>query len=124
MQVFHERRTLRSDSKREALMLQLRAAARRAGVEAMVLADGRGHVIARSDRLDVADDLASFSPFLAKPKTWLGQMRFDGQVRTVAVSPFRLGKTTAFLCAVGANRRSIGGVLLQTTAGVRRIMTP
>jgi hypothetical protein len=123
MQVFHERRSQRSDSKREALMLQLRACARRAGVEAMVLADQQGRIIARSDRLPMADDLASFSPFLAKPKTWFGQMRFDGESRTVAVSPFQLGSSTAFLCAVGAKRRSIGGVFLQATAGVRRIMT-
>lgn len=124
MQVFHERRAQRSDSRREALMLQLRASARRAGVDAMVLADHRGRVIARSDRLPVADELASFSPFLAKPKIWFGHVQFDGQARPVAVAPFRLGTGTAYLCAVGTKRKSIGGIFLQTTAGVRRIMKP
>jgi hypothetical protein len=122
MQVFHERRGHRSDSRREALMLQLRASARRAGVEAIVLADHRGRVIARSDRDTVADELASFSPFLAKPKTWFGKVQFEGRSRSVAVSPFQLGKNTAYLCALGAKRQTIQGVFLQTTAGVRRIM--
>ncbi len=122
MQIFHERRTHRSDSRREALMLQLRSSARRARVAAMVLADHRGRVIARSDRAPVADEVASFSPFLAKPKTWYGQMQIDGGSKPVAISPFRLGQDTAYLCAVGARRSRIGGVLLQTAAGVRRIM--
>lgn len=88
----------------------------------MILADGSGRVIARSDRGEVADELASFSPFVAKPKTWFGEMQLQGRARKVAVSPIRLGNSTAYLCAVGAKRRSIGGLLLQTTAGVRRIM--
>lgn len=88
----------------------------------MVLADQHGRVIARSDRDAVANELASFSPFLAKPKTWFGNLQIEGHCRPVAISPFRLGSSTAYLCAVGAKRRTIGGVLLQTTAGVRRIM--
>ncbi|MFW5738769.1 MAG: hypothetical protein ACOC1F_00240 [Myxococcota bacterium] len=122
MHVFHERRSQRSDSRREALSLQLRASARRAQVEAMVLADHSGRVIARSDRDGVADELASFSPFLAKPTTWFGLVHFGGQPRPVAISPFRLGSQTAYLCALGAQRKNLGGVILQTTAGVRRIM--
>ena len=124
MQVFHERRGQRSESKREALMLQLRACARRAGVEAMVLADNQGRIIARSDRLSIAENLASFSPFFAKTKAWYGQMQVDGLSTPVAISPFQLGSSTAYLCAVGAEQRTIGAAFLQATAGIRRIMTP
>ena len=123
MQVFHERRNERSDSKREALMLQLRACARRANVGAMVLADSEGRIIARSDRLSIAENLASFSPFFAKTKPWFGQMQVDGLSTPVAISPFRLGSSTAYLCAVGAEQRTIGPAFLQATAGIRRIMT-
>lgn len=101
MQVFHERRGHRSDSKREALMLQLRASARRAGVEAMVLADHRGRVIARSDRDTVAEELASFSPFLAKPKTWFGKIQFEGRSRSVAVSPSSWERTPPIFARLG-----------------------
>lgn len=124
MQIFHERRRQRSDSKREALMYQLQACARRAGIEAMVLADEQGRVIARSDRLPIAQEVAVFGPFLAKPKTWFGKVQLDGQSRSLAVSPFRLGTSTAYLCAVGAKRHNVGGAFLQAAAGVRRIMTP
>ena len=122
VQVFHDRRHQRSDSRREALTLQLRASAQRGQLEAMILADQSGRVIARSDRGEASNELASFSPFLAKPKTWFGEMQFEGRTRKVAISPLRLGTSTAYLCAIGASRHSIGGVLLQTTAGVRRIM--
>lgn len=122
MQVFFDRRNQRSDSRREALSLQLQASARRAGAEAMVLADHDGRIIARSDRATAADELAAFTPFLAKPKLWFGEVRVGGRARRVAVTPIKLGAKTAYLCAVGADKRTIGGVFLQTTAGVRRIM--
>ena len=122
--VFHERRGQRSESKREALMLQLRTCARRAGVESMVLADHEGRIIARSDRLSIAENLASFSPFFAQTRAWFGQMQVDGLSRPVAISPFRLGVSTAYLCAVGAKRHTVGAVFVQATAGIRRIMTP
>ncbi len=120
--VFHDRRSQRSNSRREALTLQLRESAKRAGVHSMVLADHLGRVIARSDRDAIADELASFSPFLAKPKTFFGQIQLAGDSHNVAVSRFKLGKTNAYLCAVGAEKRGFGGIVLQTTAGVRRIM--
>jgi hypothetical protein len=122
MAVFQERRGPRSESKREALTLQLRACARRAGVEALVLADHRGKVLARSDHAQDVDEIASFSPFLAKPKTWFGAVRLDTGERKVAISSFRLGKKTAYLCAVGVQHKNVGGAFLQATAGVRRIL--
>jgi hypothetical protein len=120
-QVFYERRRERSDSRREALALQLRACARDAGIEALVLADHRGQVIARSDLVADADEIAAFCPFLARPKRWRGQVRCHHGTREVAITPFRLGNRTAYLCALGTSRRA-GGALLRATAGVRRIM--
>ena len=122
MSVFHERRGRRSESKREALTLQLRACAKRAGVEALVLADHRGNVVARSDHADDADEIASFSPFLGKPKTWFGAVRCEAGEHRVAISSFKLGKKTAYLCAVGVQRKNVGGAFIQATAGVRRIL--
>ena len=124
MQVFHERRAQRSESKREALMLQLRTCATKAGADALVLADQQGRVIARSDRLAIAENLASFVPFFTENKATFGQIRVEGLTRPVAIRPFRLGSSTAYLCAVGADRQTIGGVFLQATAGIRRIMSP
>lgn len=122
MSVFQERRGRRSESKREALTLQLRACAKRAGVEALVLADHRGKVMARSDQAPDADEIASFSPFLAKPKTWFGAVRCEAGERKVAISSFKLGKKAAYLCAVGVQRKNVGGAFIQATAGVRRIL--
>lgn len=122
-QVFFERRKSRGQSRRESLVFQLRAAAKQLQAEAIVLADASGRVVARSRKLEGEGDLAQFGACFSGAKPWFGHMDVHGACHSVAVSPMRLEDgQMAYLCVVGADRRTIGGTMLQTAAGVRRIM--
>lgn len=118
-----ERRQRRSEISYEALQLQLRATARRECVESLVLVDFQGLVIAQS-RVEEPDaaEVAALSPRLAQARPWVGTMRCRSGRRNVTISPFRLGRETAYLCAVGVRSSRQLPQLLQTRDGVRRIL--
>lgn len=120
--VFHERRTDRSDSTRKALSLQLDACARQASADSMLLVDSKGLVVARGGLRDAeTSEVAAFGPILAAKGDWRGTLG-QGVPQQVGISPFRLGDQTAYLCAIGGNRHRLGGAVLRAKAGVRRIL--
>ena len=118
-----ERRQRRSEIPYEALQLQLRASARREGVESVVLADFQGLIIAKStgEEPDAAE-VAALSPRLAAARPWVGTMSCRSGQRNVTIAPFRLGRETAYLCAVGVRSSRRLPSLLQTRDGVRRLL--
>lgn len=121
--VLSERRLRRGQSRRESVVLQLRATAKRLGAHALMLIDGQGRVLARSSRLPADAEVARLGSRLANDEFWMGEIEVNGECQSVFVSPMHLAPdTVAYLCAVGANARGFGAAMLHTAAGVRRIM--
>ncbi len=119
-----ERRVQRSEHLGDAIGYQLGACAERAGLEALVLADGDGLLVASSPWSDERGEMiAAALPLLAKGSDFAGVLLDEGAGdEQVLVSTFQAAGTELFLCAVG----SFGGPSHQEIArakvGVRRIL--
>ncbi len=116
-----DRRTKRSPKSNEALRFQLERTLDRGGLEALVLADAGGFVVAEAGEAGVCEELAAVAPLLAK--TILG-MRLPPLLRggEVVVRPIAMSGQELYLAALG------GGVardalLTNSETGVRRILT-
>ena len=118
-----ERRKQRSDIHQEAIALQLAATARRAGAQAMLLADRKGGLIAQS-KAEVRDakEIASCGPRLASIRGWVGTLRCSSGPRNVAISAFTLGADTAYICAVGLKSSRNLSSFMDLRRGARRIL--
>ncbi len=123
MTLREERRTRRSDVLKDALQLQLLSSAERTGARAMVLADQQGLVIAQSHAaLPAAAEVAAYSPRLAPLGRWVGTLTCESGAENVAIAPFRLGKETAYLCALGLRSSKDLPSWIETRDGCRRIL--
>lgn len=118
--ILEERRQRRSDERHIALRYQLEHARDRGGLEALVLADDAGLVVAQSGDYALCAELAAIAPLLAK--SILG-MPLPPLLRggDIAVRPIRLHGQELYLASLG------GGVardalLSRSTHGVKRIL--
>jgi hypothetical protein len=107
-----DRRQKRSDSFGPALEYWLDAAARRAGVEGLVLADDHGLVVASTVPRERAEAVAANAP--------LALRSVDPAGAPVTVKPMAVGEIPMFLCAVGGRNRHWG--LSHAEPGVTRIV--
>ncbi|MFO0695709.1 MAG: hypothetical protein U0230_19260 [Polyangiales bacterium] len=115
-----ERRKHRSPESQIALRFQLEHTLDRGGLEALVLADGGGFVVAEAGEGSVCAELAAVAPILAKS---IFGMRLPPLLRggEVAVRTITLHGQELYLAAIG------GGVardalLTNSESGVRRIL--
>ncbi len=118
-----ERRVRRSHHTGLALSMQLQACAERSGVDAMILADGNGLVVASSEWNDdatehVAAQLSSVSTHQFRVLTLQGA----GMTRTVAARGFRVGDQELVVGAVGRPTQDIVGEMYTAMGGVSRIL--
>ncbi|MCP4675197.1 MAG: hypothetical protein GY854_06755 [Deltaproteobacteria bacterium] len=120
---FPERRTSRSDSVHEALLLQLKASARRAGFSSLVLADDQGLVIACAGNQTIGEYLAALSPGLTPEfKTWHGKVLTNrGRVR-LSIAPIKFEDSHIYIAATEGASSQIHKELFTSGLGAVRIL--
>ena len=120
-----ERRVKRSNRLETALEYQLEACAERAGLEAMVLADDAGLLVASSPwSSERSETIAAFLPLLVEGSDYLGILRQevgDGE-EPVLISAFEAAGSELFLCAVGGFGGATHQEIARAKVGVRRIL--
>jgi len=107
----------------EALELQLKACADRAGVDKMIVADEDGIVVAANTICGWCDDVAALMPYLTRGGRFAGMLLDEGSVgRPVSVRPFKALGDRLFVCAVGRLGERVDDELDMAASGVRRIL--
>ena len=120
---FPNRRAERSDNMYDALTLQLKATAKRAGFSSIVLADETGLVVASAGNKSVSEYLAAMSPGLAAgSKTWNGKLLTNKGKVPLSIAPIRFGDTFLYLSATEGMKRAISRELFLGGRGVVRIL--
>jgi hypothetical protein len=118
-----ERRRKRSDDPVTALHYQLAAVRREASLEAVVLADAAGILVAGAGAWPACEELAAYAPLLttSQPVRRTVSARLDALRESVESLSFEvLGSEVLLSCRGGAGSRS--AALARAAAGVRRIL--
>jgi hypothetical protein len=120
-----DRRVRRSDRVDEALSYQLDACTERAGLDAMLLADGDGLLVAvsKSSASD-SEEIAAILPLLARGHDFTGNLvgHSGATCMEVAVSSFKAAASDLFLCALGGNDEMAFSQMELAKEGVGRIL--
>lgn len=119
-----ERRRRRSDDPVTALHYQLSHTRGRAGLDAVVLLDDTGCLVAGAGAWPLCEELAAYAPLLAHPGalssdvvgTQLAALGSTVQVRTIP-----LDGCEALICGRGGGAES-ADLIAQAAAGCRRIL--
>lgn len=120
-----ERRRRRSDDTITALHYQLASTRGEANLEALVLVDESGCLVAGVGSWPVCEELAAFAPLLAHPSAirdaGLGT-RLAALSPEVELMPLSLDGATVLLCGRGGNGGR-GASIARAAAGCRRILS-
>ena len=119
-----ERRVRRSNQMGTALSFQLEACASRSGVEAMILANRDGLVVASSPWNPESTEVVAAQ--LARVQTHqfrVGTVRAQGSApRTISARGFDVGDEELVVCAVGCPTTKMVGEIYEAIGGIKRIM--
>lgn len=116
-----ERRRQRSANVADALELALTHAARRGALDAMLVVDEQGMLVAKSDTdLDLSM-LAAVTPIVGRGKA-VPRVRRGGEVREMSVDTIELLGEVLFVAALGGTHRTRTREVAGSMAATRRIM--
>jgi hypothetical protein len=116
-----ERRRHRSNNAAEALELALTYAARRGELDAVLVVDEQGMLVAKSDTdLDLTM-LAAVTPIVGRGKA-VPRVRRGGEVRELSVDTVELLGEVLYVAALGGNHRTRVREVAGSMAATRRIM--
>ncbi len=119
-----ERRRRRSDDTITALHYQLSHTRTQARLEAVVLVDDSGCLVAGAGAWPLCEELAAFAPLLADPRAVAGKgvgTRLAAIEPEVFVRPLSLDGCEALLCGRGGDPAS-ADLIARAVAGCRRIL--
>lgn len=116
-----ERRRRRSDNAAEALELALSCAARRGQLDAVLLVDEQGMLVAKSDTdLDLTM-LAAVTPIVGRGKA-VPRVRRGGEPLDMSVDTLELLGEVLYVAALGGTHKSRVREVAGSMAAARRIM--
>lgn len=115
----HDRRQHRSDDPLVALHYQLATARARENLDAMVLADGSGIVVAGAGSWAVREEIAAYAPLLAESDPAPVSTRISELRDAVLVQPLAYSDGPVFLCARGEASHA---AIASTAEGIVRIL--
>ncbi len=116
-----ERRKNRSNSAADAIVLALSAAAKRSRLDAVVLCDDEGLLVASSPvDYDLAP-LAAIAPIVGRGKVSAHVRRGDER-RPMRVEPVEVGQELLYVATVGADDRARAREARWSAAAARRIL--
>jgi hypothetical protein len=119
MTTMHDRRQQRSDDPLVALHYQLTSARARENLDAVVLADGSGIVVAGAGSWAMCEEIAAYAPLLAEKDPAPVSARISALRDAVLVQPLAYSNGPVFLCARGSASEES---LALTAEGVVRIL--
>jgi len=114
-----ERRVRRSDDPMTALHYQLAFARKEADLEAIVLADSSGCLVAGAGSWPVCEELAAYAPLIANGVVQNDASRVATVAENAEAHTFSIGGADVILCARGGAQNEL---LLRVAAGCRRIL--
>lgn len=117
-----ERRRQRSDHAGEALGLALTAAARRGGLDVVVIVDDEGMVVASSETTLDLTMLAAVMPIIGRGQA-VPRIRRDGEPRDLSVTAFDLLDERLYLAVLGGCHKARVRELRGSQAATRRILS-
>ncbi len=115
---FAERRTKRSKDPLVALHYHLTSVKTREALEAVVVADASGVLVAGAGSWSMCEELAAYAPFLAGTMEPPASREFEALQRSSRAITFRLGSSDVHVCVRGTAHTAIDEVRL----GVQRIL--
>lgn len=116
-----ERRRRRSNHAGEALELALTHAARRGNLDAVLVVDDQGMLVAKSDTdLDLTM-LAAVTPIVGRGQA-LPRVRRGGEVRELSVDTLELMGEVLYVAALGGTHRTRVREVAGSMAATKRIM--
>lgn len=117
----YERRRRRSRNVGEALELALTHAARRGQLDAVLVVDEQGMLVAKSDtELDLTM-LAAVTPIVGRGKA-VPRVRRNGEARDLSVDTVELMGEVLYVAALGGTYRARAREVAGSLAAARRIM--
>jgi len=123
---FVERRVRRSNDPMIALHHQLSAVRNDASLDAVVLADSTGCVVAGAGSWPACEELAAFSPYFTG-ETGLCNQHVAREARNLASNthfrPSRIEGVDVVLCAQGPNGVDVPWHMSRALSGCQRILT-
>lgn len=119
MNGMNERRIRRSDDPMTALHYQLAFARQEAELEAIVLSDSSGCLVAGAGAWPVCEELAAFAPLIASGSTAPEASRLAKLSEHAETHAFSIGGAEVFLCARGTAQSEL---MMRVAAGCRRIL--
>lgn len=116
-----ERRRKRSENAADALELALSSAARRGALDAVLVVDDDGLIVAKSDTDLELEMLAAVTPIVGRGKA-IPRVKRDGEVREMSVDTMELHDELLYVAVLGGDRRVRRRELDGTMAATRRIL--
>ena len=120
-----ERRKRRSEDPIVALHYQLSAVRTEASLEAVVLVDDSGCLVAGAGAWPLCEELAAYAPFLAHRHP-APTAEVTGRANEIAkdshVRSMSLDGSEVLLCARGVGTRDVTPAIVRAAAGCRRIL--
>ena len=116
-----ERRRNRTTSAADALELALSSAARRGALDAVLIVDDAGMIVAQNDtELDLSM-LAAVTPIIGRGKA-IPKIKRNGEARELSIAPFELHDEVLYLAVLGGTRRTRARELAGSRAAASRIL--
>ena len=116
-----ERRKQRSDSAAEAIELALAHAAHRADLDAVLVADEEGLLVAASPCSVDLETLAAVTPLVGRGQA-MAQVRRAGVPRGLTVEPVEVASELLYVAALGGKREARKREAIAGAAATRRIL--
>lgn len=116
-----ERRTKRSQDPLVALHYHLSSAKAREALDAVVVADASGVLVAGAGSWSMCEELAAYAPFLAGAEDPPPSDSFNALRRCAQVMTFRLGSSEVHVCLRG-EKNSARAQMNDVRDGVERIL--
>ena len=117
----YERRQNRSNHAADALELALSGSARRGALEAVLVVDDEGMVVAKSDTALDLSMLAAVTPIVGRGKA-VPKIRRDGELCELSVDTMELHDEVLYVAALGGDFRTRRRELRGSIAATRRIL--
>lgn len=117
----HERRRERSSNAADALELALSHSARRGALDAVLVVDDAGMIVANSETELELEMLAAVTPIIGRGQA-VPRIRRDGELRELTVDTMELHDELLYVAVLGSDRRTRRRELRSTLAATRRIL--